>query len=84
MPDSFFEVEHSTDVQNSLVKFCELQDFSARMVIVADNRRRAEFEDKRRRVAVKSIKDRVSFWGYDLLVKEYELEALKSSRGFTI
>ena len=36
MPHSFFEVEHSTDIQNSLLKFIDLQDFAARMVIVAD------------------------------------------------
>ena len=39
LPHSFFEIEHSTDIQNSLLKFCDLQDFHARMVIVADKRR---------------------------------------------
>lgn len=27
MPNSLFEVEHSTDIQNSLLKFSDLQDF---------------------------------------------------------
>jgi hypothetical protein len=36
MPHSFFEVEHSTDIQNSLLKFNDLQDFQSRMFIVAD------------------------------------------------
>lgn len=36
MPHSFFEIEHSTDIQNSLLKFNDLQDFYVRMVIVAD------------------------------------------------
>ena len=31
MPHSFFEVEHSTDIQNSLLKFNDLQDFHSRM-----------------------------------------------------
>jgi hypothetical protein len=84
MPHSFFEVEHSTDVQNSLLKFHDLQDFHARMVIVADDRRRAEFEDKRQRSALDAIKDRVSFLGYDMLVRHYEFEMLKSKRGFTL
>ena len=46
MPNSFFEIEHSTDIQNSLLKFYDLQDFYARMVIVADNKRKCEFEHK--------------------------------------
>ncbi|HSN74142.1 MAG TPA: hypothetical protein VL334_03495 [Anaerolineae bacterium] len=84
MPDSFFEVEHSTDVQNSLLKFYDLQDFHARMVIVADDKRRAEFEEKRLRGALDAIKDRVNFLGYDMLAKQYEFEMLKSTRGFAL
>lgn len=84
MPHSFFEVEHSTDVQNSLLKFFDLQDFYVRMVIVADDSRRAEFDDKRQRGALAAIRDRVKFLGYEMLVKEYELEMYKSSRGFAL
>ncbi|HRI48161.1 MAG TPA: hypothetical protein PK559_13725, partial [Ignavibacteriaceae bacterium] len=36
LPHSFFEVEHSTDIQNSILKFNDLQDFYSRMIIVAD------------------------------------------------
>src|ERR1043166_9582765 len=39
MPDSFFEVEHGTDMQNSLLKLNDLRDFQARMVIVSDAKR---------------------------------------------
>ena len=46
MPDSFFEVEHSTDIQNSLEKFNDLRDFYAKMYIVADENRFAEYEKK--------------------------------------
>lgn len=47
MPNSFFEVEYSTDIQNSLLKFCDLQqDFYTRMVIVSSIRRKQEFEKK--------------------------------------
>ena len=35
MPHSFFEVEHTTDIQNSLDKFFELQDFNSRFFIVS-------------------------------------------------
>ena len=84
MPDSFFEVEHTTDIQNSLMKFHDLQDFYARMVIVADDHRRAEFEQKIRRNALDAIKGRVNFLGYNLLVKQYEYEMLKARQEFVI
>lgn len=84
MPNSFFEVEHSTDIQNSLLKFYDLQDFYTRMVIVADENRRAEFEQKIRRSALDAIKDRVNFLGYNLLVKQYEYEILKTDHEFAL
>ena len=84
MPNSFFEVEHTTDIQNSLMKFHDLQDFYARMVIVADDHRRAEFEQKIRRSALDVIKSRVNFLGYNLLVKQYEYEMLKASQEFVV
>ncbi|MGN0258637.1 MAG: hypothetical protein ACI4CA_09745 [Bacteroides sp.] len=37
MPDSFFEVEHSTDIQNSVTKFCDLQDFYSRFFIILNS-----------------------------------------------
>jgi len=84
MPNSFFEVEHTTDIQNSLLKFHDLQDFYARMVIVADEHRRAEFEQKIGRSALDAIKGRVNFLGYNLLVKQYEYEMLRASHEFAI
>jgi hypothetical protein len=84
MPNSFFEVEYASDIQNSLLKFHDLQDFYARMVIVADEHRRAEFEQKIRRSALDAIKSRVNFLGYNLLVKQYEYEMLKASQEFAI
>ncbi len=72
MPHSFFEVEHSTDIQNSLLKFNDLQDFHSRMIIVADNVRRNEFEAKINYAALKDIKSRVQFLEYEALTKQYE------------
>src|SRR5215208_4914676 len=43
LPNSLFEVEHSTDFQNSLIKFTDLRDFHTRMIIVADDNRKREF-----------------------------------------
>ncbi len=84
LPNSLFEIEHSTDIQNSLLKFYDLQDFFTRMVIVADENRLAEFEHKVRYSAFEEIKNRVNFLGYNTLVKQYEYEILKSTQRFAI
>ena len=39
MPTHFYEVEHTTDIKNSLSKFYELQDFFSSFFIVADQYR---------------------------------------------
>lgn len=84
MPHSFFEVEYSTDIKNSLLKFYDLQDFYSQMVIVADKKRDREFEDKVKLGAFQGIKGRVMFLNYDTLVKQYEYEVLKVSQPFSI
>ncbi len=66
-PDSFFEVEHSTNIYNSLIKFVELQDFRANFYIVADKRRKSEFENKIEEAAFSSIKGVVKFRDYDFI-----------------
>lgn len=73
MPCAFFEVEHSTDIQNSLLKFFDLQDFYSKMSIVADSKRMNEFDKKLHYRAFKELVDneRVSFLSYDLLNKLY-------------
>ena len=78
MPHSFFEIEHSTDIQNSLLKFNDLQDFFARMIIVADKRRRAEYEVKIKYSSFKEINNRVLFLDYDSLSKQYEQQIQQS------
>lgn len=74
MPHSFFEVEHSTDIQNSLLKFNDLQDFYARMVIVADAVRQQEYMKKLKFSSFKDLtsNNRVSFLSYSELCKQYE------------
>jgi hypothetical protein len=64
-PNSFFEIEHSTDIYNSLLKFVEFQDFRISFYIVADNLRRSEFENKISKSAFAPIKPFVKFWDYD-------------------
>lgn len=73
MPSHFFEVEHSTDIQNSLLKFFDLQDFYCRMYIVADERRKEEYERKIHYQAFKPLVEnkRVQFLDYETLNKQY-------------
>lgn len=65
MPDNLFEIEHSTDIHNSLRKFVELQDFYANFCIVADAVREREFHTKLSSQAFKLISKRVGFWSYE-------------------
>ena len=86
MPDSFFEIEHSTDIQNSLLKFNDLQDFYVRMVIVADGRRFNEFKTKMKYDAFDRLckNNRVAFLSYESLDKQYEQELQKQSFEFVV
>lgn len=65
MPTHFYEVEHSTDIKNSLSKFYELQDFFSSFYIVADLHRENEFKDKLSASIFSPIKNRVKFLNYD-------------------
>lgn len=82
-PASLFEVEHSTDIHNSLLKFLELQDFNTHFNIVADKAREKEFLDKINSVAFNAIRDRVNFLDYDRLSiyhsKAFELNSIKKN-----
>ena len=73
MPDSFFEVEHSTDIQNSLMKFFDLQDFYTRMIIVADEKHHEEYNKKLGYSSFAKMKEnnRVEFLSYDELERQY-------------
>jgi len=68
-PNSFFEVEHSTDFNNSLIKFVELQDFRTNFYIVADIQRKEEFLSKITVNAFAPIKPFVKFWDYDSVLE---------------
>ena len=86
MPHSFFEVEHSTDIQNSLLKFNDLQDFFSRMIIVADKKRKDEYLNKIKYSSFKELNksNRIAFLDYDSLIKQYESEIEKRSFEFIL
>jgi len=81
MPSVLFEVEHSTPMQNSLLKFVELQDFYVEFFIVSDSVRRREYEHKILLNAFTLIQKRVKFLSYDKLsewhTKTFELTSLE-------
>ncbi|MBR0072382.1 MAG: hypothetical protein IJP95_00960 [Bacteroidales bacterium] len=72
MPSAFYEVEHTTDIKNSLSKFYELQDFHAGFYIVADKHRKEEFDDKLNVSMFQSIAKRVRFLEYQRVVGMFE------------
>lgn len=74
MPCAFYEVEHSTDMKNSLNKFYELQDFRARFFVVAAKERKAQFEDTIHQSIYRDIRDMVEFVNYDALITQYNYE----------
>lgn len=86
MPSVLFEVEHSTDIQNSLLKFVELQDFNANFFIVADTARKAEYEGKLSLNAFVPIKARVQFMDYNKLsewhTKTFEIASIENNLTF--
>lgn len=72
LPNSLFEVEHSTDIQNSVTKFCDLQDFNSRFLIIAPEHRHAQFEKVMERSAFKDVRGLIKFVNYETIVSQYE------------
>jgi len=81
MPVYFFEIEYSTNIQNSLLKFSELQDFNSKFFIIADSIRKKEFEDKISFSAFKEIMKRVNFMDFTSLSEwhsnEYKISSIR-------
>ena len=73
-PHAFFEVEHSTDIYNSLRKFTAFQDFRVEFHIVADSLRKREFEQKISETAYMPIQKRVKFLDYESLANLHSSE----------
>ncbi len=86
MPSVLFEVEHSTDIQNSLLKFMELQDYHANFFIVADKVRKNEYASKLSLNAFLPLKTRVQFMDYDKLsdwhTKTFEIVSVENGLTF--
>lgn len=84
LPNSFFEVEHSTDIQNSLLKFIEFQDFKVRLFIVADISRQREYKDKLNLSAFAPIRSQVNFLDYDSLSDLHSKVSARVAAGLSL
>ncbi len=78
LPKAVFEVEHSTDIKNSLIKFVELQDFRTEMNIVADETRRRQFEKVLSSRAFEAIQKFTHFISYKQISDEHTHLFLKN------
>ncbi|MDX9865743.1 MAG: hypothetical protein RBT34_13150 [Anaerolineaceae bacterium] len=67
LPHAYFEIEHSTDIYNSLLKFVEFQDFRIEFFIVADALRESEYASKIRQSAFKPLESHLHFLDYEKL-----------------
>jgi len=71
LPFAFFEVEHTTNIEHSLVKFCEFQDYHAKFYIVAEEVKRGQFNALLERTTFKPLKGRVVFHNYENLASQH-------------
>jgi hypothetical protein len=71
LPQAFFEVEHTTNIEHSLVKFCILQDFFARFYIIADEYRRQHYDEILQQTIFNTLKNRVVFVNYENIVNQH-------------
>jgi len=85
LPDSFFEIEHSTNIINSLLKYLNFQDFMVNFYIVADSVREIDYKNKISQDVFRPIAKYTRFLDYDSLskihAKEQELSLLKERSG---
>ncbi len=76
-PAHIFEIEHSTDFKNALLKYMELQDFNVQMYIVSHQERKREFLSKIEFLGFAPIKGKTHFVTYEEVsqwhAKSYEL-----------
>ena len=76
-PAYIFEIEHSTDFKNALLKFLELQDFNVQMYVISQKERKGEFLLRSEYSAFAPIKGKTHFVTYEEVAqwyaKSYEL-----------
>ena len=78
-PDTLFEVEHSTDFRDALLRFGELQDFRTRFCCVAERAREKKFQQELSLSSFGPIRDRCEFRSYEDVEYDYQT-ALRKQR----
>jgi hypothetical protein len=71
-PYKAFEVENSTDFRGSLTKFCELQDFTTDLFIIAPDSRKQKYEREIKKTAFSTIANRCKFRSFENIEAYYE------------
>jgi hypothetical protein len=71
LPQAFFEVERTTNIEHSLVKFCMLQDFFTQFYIIADEYRRQYYDEILKQTIFNPLKNRIVFVGYESIVNQH-------------
>ncbi len=71
-PFSFFEIEHTTDFNRSLIKLGDFGFLAAKFCIVAAKRREEEFHRTLGQEVFRFLRERVEFLAYEDLQKDYE------------
>jgi hypothetical protein len=75
LPQVVFEVEHSTDFRDALIKFSELRDFRTKFYCVAKADRKEKFVKEISKNAFKFMLEgkRVGFLDYEAIKNDYKL-----------
>ena len=71
LPSAFIEIEFTPEFLRALVKFCEFQDFRARLVVVSDACHRRAYEAKIGGAAFGPIRGLVQFMDFEQLAGEH-------------
>ena len=79
MPEAFYEIEHTTNIRNSVEKFCDLHDFYSRFYIVAPLTRKRLFDDIITAPIFSTMRERIKFFSYENLVRHFEAESTVSN-----
>jgi len=81
-PKYLYEVEHSADFTNSMLKMFQLKDFDATFVLASWDSKRRMFDDRMDQEPFHEVKDKFIFRSFELIsefyfsaVKHFELEA---------
>ena len=84
MPEAFYEIEHTTNIRNSVEKFCDLHDFYSRFYIIAPQTRKRMFVDVLSAPIFTPMQERIKFFSYENLVRQFEAVTVISRLAETI